>query len=183
MTDLPEFNPAEHGQGEVVQHEPPSGERSLARRIALQVLYEVDAAGHDVGSVMGIHLQARQVNPTASHHVRLLVRGVVRHREKLDATIHHFAPEWPIEQVAIIDRNILRIAMFEFAVYGDTPTGVAIDEAVLLAKMFGAESTPGFINGVLGALSKDDAILDDLGAFGAAMAEADDAYTDEGDGE
>lgn len=165
MTDYPEFNPSEH-QGEVIQHEPPTGDRSLARRIALQILYEVDAAGHNVGTVTAIHLQARQVSKKAARHVRQIVIGVTQHRATLDETIRHFAPEWPVEQVAIVDRNILRIAIFEFAIDGHTPTGVAIDEAVQLAKLFGAESAPSFVNGVLGALAENTKMLEELRAQG-----------------
>jgi len=78
--------------------------------------------------------------------------GVLQHREVLDAFIHRHAPEWPLEQMAYIDRNILRMAIFEFAVDGGTPVKVAINEAVELAKTFGSESAPRFVNGVLGAL-------------------------------
>ena len=74
-------------------------------------------------------------------------------REELDSFIAEHAPEWPLDQVAIVDRNILRIALWEFAVNGDTPIKVAINEAVELAKTFGSDSSPRFINGVLGSLA------------------------------
>ena len=80
------------------------------------------------------------------------MRGILEHREKLDALIHHYAPEWPLDQIAIIDRNILRIAIFELASDNNVPVKVAISEAIILAKTFGTESTPRFINGVLGTL-------------------------------
>jgi N utilization substance protein B len=70
----------------------------------------------------------------------------------LDSVISKHAPEWPLDQVAVIDRNILRIALWEIAVYNHTPVKVAINEAVELSKMFGSESTPRFVNGVLGSL-------------------------------
>jgi len=82
------------------------------------------------------------------------MNGVLQYQDVLDAFIHQHAPEWPLDQMAYIDRNILRMAIFEFAVDGKTPVKVAINEAVELAKMFGSDSAPRFVNGVLGALVK-----------------------------
>jgi N utilization substance protein B len=84
------------------------------------------------------------------HH---LVYGVLQFKEYLDDLIQRYAPEWPIEQMAPIDRNVLRMALFEFNVDGQTPVKVAINEAVELAKIFGSDSAPRFVNGVLGSLS------------------------------
>jgi N utilization substance protein B len=80
-----------------------------------------------------------------------LVHGVLQHKSKLDELIGRFAPAFPTEQMAIIDRNILRLAIFEI-LFNNTPTKVAINEAVELAKTFGSDSSPGLINGVLGAI-------------------------------
>ncbi len=71
----------------------------------------------------------------------------------LDQFIAEHAPEWPLDQVATIDRNILRIALWEFTIYEKTPIKVAINEAVELAKTYGSDSTPRFVNGVLGSLA------------------------------
>ncbi len=79
--------------------------------------------------------------------------GVVPLIPRLDQFIAEHAPEWPLDQVAIIDRNILRIALWELAVYCETPIKVAINEAIELAKTFGSDSTPRFVNGVLGSLA------------------------------
>jgi N utilization substance protein B len=84
-----------------------------------------------------------------------VVQGVLDNREQLDDMISTYAPEWPIEQMAIIDRNILRIALFEFLIDGGTPPKVAINEAVELAKTFGSDSSRRFVNGVLGTLLAD----------------------------
>lgn len=92
-----------------------------------------------------------------------LVKGVLRNRQQLDAMIHRYAPEWPIDQMAIIDRNILRISIYEFGISLDTPIKVAINEAVELAKIFGSDTAPSFINGVLASLAnRYDEIQDDL---------------------
>ena len=77
-------------------------------------------------------------------------------REQLDAFIAEHAPAWPIDQVSIIDRNIIRIALWEMAVFEETPVKVAINEAVELGKVYGSDSTPRFVNGVLGSLANHE---------------------------
>ncbi len=84
---------------------------------------------------------------------RQLVTGVLQHRGELDRLIARYAPEWPIDQMAVIDRNVLRIAIYEFDIARITPLKVAINEAIELAKTYGADSAPRFINGVLGSLA------------------------------
>ena len=93
-----------------------------------------------------------ELSKSAADFSRYLVRNVIKYQDVLDAFIHHHAPEWPLEQMAYIDRNILRMAIFEFAIDGSTPVKVAINEAVELAKAFGSDSAPRFVNGVLGSL-------------------------------
>ncbi len=126
--------------------------RHQARIIALQALYEIDCAEHAPEIVLNQRISANRLPQSANDFSRRLVRGVLVHQETLDTFIHQHAPEWPLEQMAYIDRNILRIALFEFAIDGQTPIKVAINEAVELAKSFGSDSAPRFINGVLGAL-------------------------------
>lgn len=126
--------------------------RRQARIIALQALYEIDCAGHPPGVVLEQRLAATSVPQSVARFSRHLVTGVLKHQTVLDQFIHRHAPEWPLEQMAYIDKNILRIAIFEFAVDGNTPAKVAINEAVELAKAFGSDSAPRFVNGVLGAL-------------------------------
>jgi len=88
-----------------------------------------------------------------SEFARQIIFGVLPLTTTLDQIIAKYAPEWPLDQIAAIDRNILRMALWEFAVHHDTPIKVAINEAVELAKQFGSDSAPRFINGVLGALA------------------------------
>ena len=85
--------------------------------------------------------------------VRELVSGVVQHKEKIDLTIKSFAPAWPVEQIPLVDRNILRLAIFEVLLDNKVPVKVAINEAVELAKHFGSDNSSRFVNGVLGAVS------------------------------
>jgi N utilization substance protein B len=83
----------------------------------------------------------------------VLVQGVVEFQTHIDMLIARYAPEWPLDQMAVIDRNILRIAIFEFLISEQTPVKVAINEAVELAKTYGSDSAPRFVNGVLGTLA------------------------------
>ncbi len=126
--------------------------RRLARTVALQALYEIDCAHHDPAQVLQHRLEETPLPEPAAKFARWLVYGVLHHRAILDAYIQKHAPEWPLEQVAIIDRNILRLALYELAMDSKTSYKVAINEAVELGKMFGSDSTPRFVNGVLGAL-------------------------------
>jgi N utilization substance protein B len=94
-----------------------------------------------------------ELTPELEEFVRSIVFGVLPLTVSLDLAIAKYAPEWPFDQIAAIDRNILRIATWEFAVDGETPVKVAINEAVELAKLYGSDSAPRFINGVLGSLA------------------------------
>ncbi len=134
-------------------------DRHQARIVALQALYEIDCAHHPPGLVLQQRLAATDLPSTAAEFTRWLVLEVLRHQQVLDAFIHEHAPEWPLDQMAYVDRNVLRMAVMEFAIGKRTPVKVAINEAVELAKTFGSDSAPRFINGVLGALVQEkDAI-------------------------
>lgn len=127
--------------------------RTRARSVALQALYEIDMVGHPPEIVWQSRLEETDLDQKLSDFAHQIVLGVYPNRESLDQLISEHAPEWPLDQVATIDRNIIRIALWEFAVSGKTPTKVAINEAVELAKMFGSDSSPRFVNGVLGSLA------------------------------
>jgi transcription antitermination factor NusB len=216
MSDYPEFDPnsADVIHREEIPHELTNDVRSLARRVALQVLYQVDSSHHSIAEVMRYYLvidrtsgkiadieleiaslvggivrqvpldspfiprihefhrvydqngtlreghpeQAQRLSAIlkyleAEPDVVRLTNGVVRYQEQLDAIIQEYAPEFPILQVAIIDRNVLRLAVYELCIDLHTPVSVAIDEAVNLAQLFGAEGSPRFVNGVLGSIA------------------------------
>ena len=126
--------------------------RTRARSIALQVLYENDIASHPPVDVLKARLEEMPLADEHAEFARQIIFGVLPLTQDLDELIARYAPEWPLDQIAAIDRNILRIAFWEFAVYHETPVKVAINEAVELAKQFGSDSAPRFINGVLGTL-------------------------------
>jgi N utilization substance protein B len=127
--------------------------RTRARSLALQVLYEVDLANHPPGEIFKLRLEDAPLTDDLAEFARQIIFGILPITSTLDHLIAKYAPDWPLDQIAAIDRNILRMALWEFAIYRQTPLKVAINEAVELAKLFGSESAPRFINGVLGALA------------------------------
>lgn len=130
-----------------------AGARRTARTIALQALYESDTSGHDALAVGERLLAAlpRSRNGDADY-TRHLLQGVVANKEYLDEIIARAAPAWPPDQLTAIDRNILRLAIYEILVDNKVPTSVAINEAVELAKSFGSDASARFVNGVLGSV-------------------------------
>ena len=126
--------------------------RTRARLVALQALYEIDLTEHPLGSVLDNRSVEQELDNSQLEFARELISGVRDNTAMLDDLISKYAPEWPMDQLAVIDRNILRMALWEVAFYKKTPLKVGINEAVELAKMFGTDSSPRFINGVLGSL-------------------------------
>jgi transcription antitermination protein NusB len=141
------------------------GARHKAREIAIQVLYEVDSVGHNPEEALNRilirieeealnrNLTRKEVTDDVVVFARELVKGVIQYREQLDQNIRDFAPAWPLDQISIVDRNILRLAIFEILHDNKIPVKVAINEAVELAKTFGSNNSSRFINGVLGSVS------------------------------
>lgn len=127
-------------------------DRHRARIVALQALYEIDITRHDPEVVLQQRLAYRPLPEAGRDFAHTLVQGILEHQTDLDALIQDNAPEWPLDQVAVVDRNILRMAIFEFVIEGSTPVKVAINEAVELAKLFGSDSSGRFVNGVLGTI-------------------------------
>jgi N utilization substance protein B len=127
--------------------------RTRARSLALQVLYEVDIANHPPGEIYMLRLEEAPLTEDLAEFARQIIFGILPLTTTLDLLIAKYAPEWPLDQIAAIDRNILRMALWEFAVFRETPLKVAINEAVELAKLYGSDSAPRFVNGVLGALA------------------------------
>lgn len=136
----------------VPDHQQVIQQRKLARRLAVQALFEIDSVGHAPGSVVDERVAFGSPGEIGAHYLRWLVAGVMRNLEALNELIAKYAPEWPVDQLAIIDRNVLRLALFEIGAHdSDTPPKVVINEAVELAKIFGSDSSPRFVNGVLGS--------------------------------
>jgi len=128
--------------------------RTRARALALQVLYEVDLANHPPGDIFKLRLEETPLSEELAEFTRQIIFGILPITNLLDQLIAKYAPEWPLDQIAAIDRNILRMALWEFGVFHETPIKVAINEAVELAKQYGSDSAPRFVNGVLGSLAE-----------------------------
>lgn len=130
-----------------------AGARRKARIIAFQTLFEVDSTGHAAGDVLDRLLAETPLAAEAAEFARRLVSGVLQKRSEIDRLIGEAAPAWPLDQMARVDKNILRLAIFEILFNNDTvPAKAAINEAVELAKLFGGESSSKFVNGVLGTV-------------------------------
>jgi N utilization substance protein B len=144
------------------------GTRRKARTIVLKTLYEIDSTGHKPEDVLNRLLADSGFSEKNNTFIREMVSGVIKNRQEIDQSIKKFASAWPIEQLAVIDRNILRLAIFELLIDNKMPmmystryaasasvqhVKIAINEAVELAKNFGSDDSAKFVNGVLSSLS------------------------------
>ncbi len=127
--------------------------RRLARMVCLQSLYAMDTSSHNLQQAFAERITEEPLPPGASEFAQALLDNIARHLTTLDDVIRRIAPEWPTDQMGIIDRNVLRIGVCEVLFGGDTPLKVAINEAIELAKTFGSDNSPRFVNGALGALA------------------------------
>lgn len=129
------------------------GARRRARVLALQTLYEVDTVGHAAQEVLERHIAEASIAGEVADFARELVHGVEANLARIDDIIAEAAPNWPIAQMSKVDKNILRLAIFE-VIFNNTkvPPKAAINEAVELAKSFGSDSSSRFVNGVLGTV-------------------------------
>ena len=137
--------------------------RHLCRTIALQTLYEIDFLNLDKNTIEKespqiLKRNIQEFGPTLGEKAELaktLVDEIIKHLPEINEQIKKYAPQWPFEQITLIDRNILRIGIFEMLFSNETPPKVAINEAVEVAKAFGGTASSKFINGVLGAIYED----------------------------
>ncbi len=150
-------NPASDGSGEQKSaYSQQIAQRRKARRAALQALYEIDTTTHKPGPVLEARQVTAKLEPDGLSFLRWIITGVIAHKDDMDSLIARYAPEWPVEQLAVIDRNILRMSIFELLnPDSDAPSKVIVNEAVELAKIFGSDSSPRFVNGVLGTALKE----------------------------
>lgn len=131
--------------------------RHLCRAIALQSLYEWDFHGASKEAVSLLRRNIEEFAPDLDEKdfAERIVAGVAENREIIDGLITTFAPDWPLQKITTVDRNVLRIGTFELMYTHEIPSKVAINEAIELAKTFGGESSGKFVNGVLGAVYRD----------------------------
>jgi N utilization substance protein B len=126
--------------------------RRSSRLITLQALYEIDNSKHKPEEVLNRLIEAKVLPIESSNFSKVLLNGVLYNEDKIDALIKQFAPAFPIKQMSAIDRNILRLAIFEILFDNNVPTKVAINEAIELAKQYGGINSRKLINGVLGSI-------------------------------
>jgi len=135
--------------------------RHLGRIVAMQTLYEYDFrlgdedTKADLPEILQRNLQEFRNSIDDTQFVEDVVEGVQTHRDDIDAIIAPAAPEWPVEQIARVDKVILRIGVYELMIKRDVPPKVAINEAVELAKSFGGQNSSKFVNGVLGTIYRN----------------------------
>ena len=130
-----------------------AGTRRKARIAAVQTLYELDCTRHKAEETSARLRAGETLTQEGLDFSEELVKGVLQHKSELDALIKKFAPAFPLEQMSIIDKSILRLAIFEILFSDKTPLKVAINEAIELAKDFGSESSPRLVNGILGSIT------------------------------
>ena len=133
----------------------PISHRHIARIVTLQTLFELEFAVNSPESILKRTIEIKALTGETAVFAGELVNGVLTNKPLLDDTIHRFAPAFPVEQLSSMDRSILRLAMYEILISKTTPPKVVVNEAVELAKEFGTDTSPKFVNGVLGSVISD----------------------------
>ena len=129
------------------------GKRHQARELALKVLFQLEGSEDDLEEVLLYHAAEGAATDDTTNFARQLVRGVTANREKLDSILSETSEHWKLEQMAKVDRIILRIAIYEIAIDRKVPTKAAINESIELAKTFSGEESGRFVNGILGRVA------------------------------
>ena len=131
-----------------------AGGRRRARIVALQALFEADSSHHSPLDVLRRMLAEQGLPAQSAEFARALIQGVVEQQDTIDQAIGQAAPAWPVGQLPAVDRNILRLAIYEILGDNGTPVKAVINEAIELAKSFGSDSSARFVNGVLGTIQR-----------------------------
>lgn len=126
--------------------------RGKARRRALDVLFESEAKGLPLDGMLEERLRPTSERPPLSEYAVHLVRGVTDHRERIDELLSSYSTDWTIERMPAVDRNVLRIGVYEVLYAEDVPDAVAVSEALALVTELSTDESPAFVNGVLGAI-------------------------------
>ncbi len=131
------------------------GARTKARKRALDIIFESELRGLELGAT----LDARRIDPDRplNEYTIRLVAGVADHQPEIDATIEQYATAWTLERMPAVDRNLLRIGVYELRYVDEVPAAVALNEAVTLAKQLSTDESPSFINGVLASIAAERA--------------------------
>lgn len=138
------------------------GGRRLSREITLKILFQIDLANANMEEALKYAFENNKFSEEIKEFVLLLVKGVVSNLSEIDKIIINYAKNWSLERITNIDRNILRVAIYEILYLDNVPKNVSINEAIELAKKYGTKSSFSFVNGVLSNIDKDDKILKKL---------------------
>lgn len=140
--------------------------RRKGREIALQVLYQIDITGFDPETALKVYKEHLNLeDEKALSFGEELVKGVFTNRNFIDSLIQKYTPSWPLERLNLTDKNILRLAIYEFFFRPDIPPIVSINEAVELAKIYGTDESPSFVNGVLDSIYKNELLKEEKVLF------------------
>jgi N utilization substance protein B len=131
--------------------------RSKARKRALDILFECEVRGLPLGETLDERVAAAE--PPVNDYTVHLVRGVAEHRARIDELVATYAQGWSLDRMPGVDRNVLRIGVFEILYVDEVPDAVAISEAMTLARDLSTDESPAFVNGVLGSVVRDKAAL------------------------
>jgi N utilization substance protein B len=137
------------------------GSRRKAREYALQMLFLWDITHDAIEQIKDTFWDAQDEPDEARHFAEVLASGAIAHVEKIDALIQRHAENWRLDRMAVVDRNILRLATYEFLYDAETPKTIVINEAIEVARRFSAQESPQFINGILDSIRKE---VENLGA-------------------
>ena len=131
------------------------GRRHLAREIALKVLFELEGDGRDPERSLAYHVRESRADEEVANFARVLVQGVLDHRPEIDSELSRASRNWGLDQMAKVERTLLRIATFEIRFLPSVPLKAAINESIELAKTFGGPDSGKFVNGILGRIAAD----------------------------
>jgi len=135
------------------------GGRRLSREMALKVLFQVDLVNTNIEEVLKYTFEDGKLSDEVKEFTLILVKGVLSNLSEIDKVINNYTNNWSLERITNIDRNILRMAIYEILYLKNIPKSVSINEAIELAKKYGTKSSFSFVNGVLGKIDKNDKIL------------------------
>jgi transcription antitermination protein NusB len=137
----------------------PMSARTKSRKRALDVLFESEVRGLELDGTLEARLVAQE--PPVKDYTVELVRGVTEHRSRIDGLLSSYSEGWTLERMPAVDRNVLRIAVFEILYVDDVPDAVAVSEAINLVRDLSTDESPSFVNGVLGTVVRDKPTLGD----------------------
>jgi N utilization substance protein B len=128
------------------------GDRRRAREYALQILFQLDLCPEESAQALEVFWSTRKISDPIREYAERIVRGTREHREEIDRLLESQALHWRISRMPVVDRNILRMALYELIMESETPSIVVIDEAIEVAKRFGNDESGPFVNGILDAV-------------------------------